>query len=53
MISISKAELLPLFGNRGPGELGNGLFIIQAFFLTRHFSDEGNVENEFVSTLQK
>ena len=43
MISISKAELLPLFWN----------IIMQAFFLTRHFSDEGNVENEFVSTLQK
>ena len=26
MISISKAEHLPLFWNRGPGELGNGLF---------------------------
>ena len=25
MISISKAELLPSFLNRGPGELGNGL----------------------------
>ena len=26
MISISKAEHLPSFWNRGPGELGNGLF---------------------------
>ena len=26
MISISKAEHLPSFSNRGPGELGNGLF---------------------------
>ena len=26
MISISKAEYLPLFWNIGPGELGNGLF---------------------------
>ena len=25
MISISKAEHLPSFSNRGPGELGNGL----------------------------
>ena len=25
MISISKAEHLPSFRNRGPGELGNGL----------------------------
>ena len=25
MISISKAEHLPLFSNRGPGELGNDL----------------------------
>ena len=28
MISISKAEHLPSFCNRGPGELGNGLFNI-------------------------
>ena len=27
MISISKAEHLPLFWNRGPGEMGYGLFI--------------------------
>ena len=27
MISISKAEHLPSFWNRGPGELGNGLLI--------------------------
>ena len=27
IISISKAEHLPSFWNRGPGELGNGLFI--------------------------
>ena len=27
MISISKAEHLPSFWNRGPGELGNGLFL--------------------------
>ena len=26
MISISKTEHLPSFSNRGPGELGNGLF---------------------------
>ena len=37
MISISKAGLLPLFWNRGGvvgggGELGNVLFIMQAFF---------------------
>ena len=27
MISISKAEHLPSFLNRGPGELGNDLFL--------------------------
>ena len=30
MISISKAEHLPSFWNRGPGELGNGLVSWQA-----------------------
>ena len=29
MISISKAEHLYSFSNRGPGELGNGLFSLQ------------------------
>ena len=28
MISISKAEHLPSFSNRGPGELGNGLLCV-------------------------
>ena len=53
MISISKAELLPLFWNIGPGELGNGLFIMHGFFLIRYFNTERNVDNDFVSTLQK
>ena len=29
MISISKAEHLVSFWNRGPGELGNGLFVFR------------------------
>ena len=43
MISISKAEHLPSFWNRGPGELGNGLITAAVdfgekmrYFLLRH-----------------
>ena len=35
MISISKAEHLPSFWNRGPGELGNGPLIASAHSRTR------------------
>ena len=35
MISISKAEHLPSFWNRGPEELGNGLLIARAHSRTR------------------
>ena len=34
MISISKAEHLPSFSNRGPGELGNGLFVSYGWLLS-------------------
>ena len=34
MISISKAEQLTSFWNRGPGELGDGLFKCVAFHAT-------------------
>ena len=33
MISISKAEHVPSFWNRGPGELGNGLLVYIPFKL--------------------
>ena len=35
MISISKAEHLPSFRNRGPGELGNGLLPGRVWFPNR------------------
>ena len=36
MISISKAEQLPSFWNRGPGEFGNGLFSVFALFVREY-----------------
>ena len=40
MISISKAEHLPSFWNRGPGELGNGVFFIFFFVWTEKYEEE-------------
>ena len=34
MISVSKAEHLPSFWNRGQGELENGLFLVSSWFTT-------------------
>ena len=40
VISISKAEHLPSFWNRGPGELGNGVFLHFFFVWTEKYEEE-------------
>ena len=51
MISLSKAEHLPSFWNRGPGELGNGLLALFAPHCRHYYSWVSSTTNDTFGVL--
>ena len=51
MISLSKAEHLPSFWNRGPGELGNGLLALFAPHCRNYYSWVSSTTNDTFGVL--